>query len=94
MAGLQSRLAANENKKEPSEKTEGKPEKSIGKNVAPMSGQSNNVQQDEKLMPAPNKNESLLEVLVTPTTEHPNMPYSLLPKKKRKDKKHNLSIKR
>ena len=94
VAGLQSRLTDNENKKQLSEKTEVKPEHSIYKNAAPVSWHCNSIQQDEKIMQSTNKNESLLEVLVTPTTEYPNMPYSLLPNKKRKDKKHNLSIKR
>jgi len=94
VAGLQARLTGNENKKQLAEKTEVKPEHSIYKNAAPVSWHCNSIQQDEKIIQLSNKNESLLEVLVTPTTEYPNMPYSLLPNKKRKDKKHNLSIKR
>ena len=94
VSSLQSRLTANENKKQLSEKTEAELEHHIGKNVAPVSGHSNNIQQDEKIMQSTNKNENLLDVLLTPTTEYPNMTHSLLPKKKKKDKKYNLSIKR
>jgi len=94
VAGLQARLTGNENKKQLAEKTEVKPEHNFIKNVALLSAHDNKLQHDEKIIHPSNKKESLLEVLVTPTTEYPNMPYSLLPKKKKKDKKYNLSIKR
>ena len=94
VSSLQSRLTANENKKQLSEKkTEVKPEHNFIKNVALLSAHENKLQHDEKIIQPSNKNESLLELLVAPTTEYPNMTYSLL-KKKKKDKKHNLSIKR
>ena len=50
------------------------------------------IRQEEKAIQPHAKNENLLEVLVTPTKQFDNMPNSLLPKKKRKDRKQNLSI--
>ena len=89
IAALQNRLAVHENIKKSTGNNNKNIEKNLNKNT-PSIKFINGKKQEEIALPSP-KNDSLLEVLVTPTPQQDNN-YSLLPKKKRKDKKHHLHL--
>ena len=89
ISALQNRLTAHENIKESTGNNENIIEKNLGKNT-PSIKFSNENKQDEISLPSP-KNNNLLEVLLAPTP-HQDYNYSLLPKKKRKDKKNHLHL--
>lgn len=88
IAALQNKITVKENKEESIGKNETFTQNSNSKNI-PTSGHSINKLQEEIPL---SKNENLFEVLLTSTSQQENIPFSLLPKKKRKGKKNNLFI--
>ena len=89
ISALQNRLTPHKNIKESTGNNERIIEKNVGK-PTPSIRFLNNKKQEEIALPS-SKNDSILEVLLTPTPQQDNN-YSLLPKKKRKDKKHHLHL--
>ena len=87
IAALQNRITVNENKQESIGKNETFIQNFDTKNI-PTSGHSINKLQEEISL---SKSENLLEILLIPTHQQENIPFSLLPKK-RKGKKNNLFI--
>ena len=88
ITALQNRITVNENKEEPIGRNETFTQNSDNKSIY-TSGYSINPLQEKISLP---NNDNLLEVLLTPTSQQENIPFSLLPKKKKKDKKNHLSI--
>ena len=88
ITALQNRITVNENKEKDNIKNETFTQNADSKNI-PTSGHSINKLQEEISL---SKSENLIEVLLKPTNQQENIPFSLLPKKKKKDKKNHLFI--